>query len=243
MRATRFFRNTILIILLFGESLFSNIFTSAQYVEEAWQAWNRNDQKLVEQKFQEAIQANPNDTRAYIGLAYLYEMQYKHLEAWQTYAKVIDTEADFEPYIFAAMMAPRLTNAEEYKSAGIQMLFDNLARTARHSTMRINANEKLGHYYNEHANLKKALFYFDKIDAITDWMLIGPFDNISASGYDKVYPPETEFDTAAVYHGQNDIAIKWFRIPQVRYDKWIDMRRYFADNDAVFYGNTFIFSP
>ena len=82
-------------------------------MEEAWQAWNRNDQKLVEQKFQEAIQANPNDTRAYIGLAYLYEMQYKYLEAWQTYAKVIDTEADFEPYIFASMMAPRLTNAEK----------------------------------------------------------------------------------------------------------------------------------
>ena len=243
MKTTRFFRNTILIILLFSEFLFPNISASAQSVEEAWQAWNRNDQKLVEQKFQEAIQANPNDTRAYIGLAYLYEMQYKYLEAWQTYAKVIDTEADFEPYIFASMMAPRLTNAEEHKSAGIQMLFDNLARTARHSTMRINANEKLGHYYNEHANLKKALFYFDKIDAITDWMLIGPFDNISASGYDKVYPPETEFDTAVVYHGQNDIAIKWFRIPQVRYDKWIDLRRYFADNDAVFYGNTFIFSP
>ena len=68
MKTTRFFRNTILIILLFSEFLFPNISASAQSVEEAWQAWNRNDQKLVEQKFQEAIQANPNDTRAYIGL-------------------------------------------------------------------------------------------------------------------------------------------------------------------------------
>ncbi|HPC35840.1 MAG TPA: DUF3857 domain-containing protein [Candidatus Marinimicrobia bacterium] len=243
MKTNRIFKKSILIILLFGNSLFPNIFTSTQYVNEAWQAWNRNDQKLVEQKFQEAIQTDPTNTRAYIGLAYLYEMQYKYLKAWQTYTNVVNTEADFEPYIFAAMMAPRLTNAEEYESAGIQILFDNLARTARHSTMKVNANEKLGRYYNEHANLKKALLHFNKIDAITDWMLIGPFDNISASGYDKVYPPETEFDTAAVYHGQNDIAIKWFRIPEMRYDKWVDLRRYFADNDAVFYGNTFIFSP
>ena len=52
MKTNQIIRNSILIILLFGKSLFPNISASAQSVEEAWQAWNRNDQKLVEQKFQ-----------------------------------------------------------------------------------------------------------------------------------------------------------------------------------------------
>jgi len=242
MRTNQLFRNSLLIILITIRSLFSENPTSAEYVEAAWSAWNENDQKTVEQKFRQAITVDPSNTRAYVGLSYLYEMQYKYLEAWQNYAKVVKTESDFESYIFAAMMTPRLTNAEEDKSAGIPALFDHLSRHARHSTMRVNADEKLGRFYNEHANLKKALVYFDKIDAITDWMLIGPFDNISASGYDKSYAPETAFDTAAVCQGQNDVAIKWFRIPAIRYDKWVDMRRYFANDNAVFYGNTFIYS-
>jgi hypothetical protein len=170
-------------------------------------------------------------------------MQYKFQEAWKIYANVTRTELDYEPYIFAAMMTQKLTRSEENRASGILTLFDDLSRNARSTTMQVNANEKLGRYYNDHADLKKALFYYDKIDAVTDWMLIGPFDNISASGFDKIYPPEETFDTTKVYSGKNDIAIKWLNIPDLRYDKWVDLRRYYPDDDAFFYGNTFIYSP
>jgi len=243
MKMRTIVKRYIPIFLIFNRIILADSVTSAHLVDEAWEAWNKNDQALVEQKFREAIKADPGNTRAYVGLAYLYEMQYKFQEAWKIYANVTRTELDYEPYIFAAMMTQKLTSSEENRASGILTLFDDLSRNARSTTMQVNANEKLGRYYNDHADLKKALFYYDKIDAITDWMLIGPFDNISASGFDKIYPPEEKFDTAQTYFGKNDITIKWFNIPQIRYDKWIDLRRYYPDDNAVFYGNTFIYSP
>jgi len=243
MKTEKILKRFVLVLLSAGQVLFANAPTAARLVEEAWQAWNTNNQALVERKFQEAIKADPGNIRAYLGLAYLYEMQYKFQEAWKTYSNITRIETDYEPYIFAAMMTQKLVISEENNTSGVIALFENLSKNARSTTMKVNANEKLGRYYNEHADLKKALFYYDQIDAITDWMLIGPFDNISASGFDKIYPPEETFDTTRVYAGKNDIAIKWFKIPDIRYDKWVDMRRYFPDDDAFFYGNTFIYSP
>jgi tetratricopeptide (TPR) repeat protein len=243
MKAGKIARRFILMFIIISQALSADAPTSARLVEEAWQAWNTNEQKIVEQKFQEAIKADPTNTRAYLGLAYLYEMQYKFQEAWKSYANVTRTEKESEPYIFAAMMTQKLVISEENNASGVIALFENLSKNARYTTMKVNANEKLGRYYNEHADLKKALFYYDQVDAITDWMLIGPFDNISASGFDKIYPPEETFDTTKVYSGKNDIAIKWLNIPDLRYDKWVDLRRYYPDDDAFFYGNTFIYSP
>ena len=42
---------------------------------------------------------------------------------------------------------------------------------------------------------------------ITNWRIIGPFDNTNYSGFDQPYPPETEFDPTADYPGkQGEVA-------------------------------------
>lgn len=38
---------------------------------------------------------------------------------------------------------------------------------------------------------------------ITQWKLIGPFDNTNQSGFEKTYPPEAVFDPAAKYPGKS----------------------------------------
>jgi hypothetical protein len=37
---------------------------------------------------------------------------------------------------------------------------------------------------------------------VTDWKIIGPFDNTDESAFDVVYPPETELDFSATYDGK-----------------------------------------
>ena len=44
---------------------------------------------------------------------------------------------------------------------------------------------------------------------ITDWQVIGPFDNTDRAGFDAVYPPETEFDTAREYAGIDGKPVRW----------------------------------
>jgi hypothetical protein len=44
---------------------------------------------------------------------------------------------------------------------------------------------------------------------VTDWWVIGPFDNTDRAGYDTVYPPETEFDTSKEYPGIAQRPVQW----------------------------------
>jgi hypothetical protein len=46
---------------------------------------------------------------------------------------------------------------------------------------------------------------------LTDWWLIGPFDNEEGKGLLAVYPPETEFDTTKTYWGRDNVTISWQR--------------------------------
>ncbi len=54
--------------------------------------------------------------------------------------------------------------------------------------------------------------YQDKLsegEYITDWWLIGPFDNTNRKGIEKVYPPEREFRKTKSYPGINNKMISW----------------------------------
>ena len=44
---------------------------------------------------------------------------------------------------------------------------------------------------------------------ITDWQVIGPFDNKDRAGFDTNYPPETEIDLAGTYPGLGGAPVRW----------------------------------
>ena len=44
---------------------------------------------------------------------------------------------------------------------------------------------------------------------VTDWWLIGPFDNTDKKGLTSVLPPEQGFDPVVTYSGKNGIQVKW----------------------------------
>ncbi|MBN2104911.1 DUF3857 domain-containing protein [bacterium] len=212
-------------------------------VEAAWEAWAENNRSCTEAQFQKALQNKSGQFRAHLGLAYLYQLIQRRQDSWNHYKKAIELTDDPEPYIYAGMITPRMYNLHNLKSSGVIDLYEILSDTAKNSTLRASAAEMTGRYYQEHAELKKAKYYYEKLNAITDWMVIGPFDNISASGFERVFPPETEIDSLKIYTGKNDIPAHWFPITKYRYDGWIDFRRYFPQEESVFYANTFVHSP
>jgi tetratricopeptide (TPR) repeat protein len=232
----------IIFILIFFNCLFAGSEKSSQYVTEAWEHWEENNQEMVEQKFLEAIKEDKNNTRAFIGLSYLYQLQQKNTKAWKTFRHVVETEPNFYPYIFSGMMTPKMVFTIQKNEPDIIDLFKDLSKNCPVSDLKASVNGILGKYYLEHSDPDKAVEYYNKNNAITDWLLIGPFDNTSASGFDKKYAPEQEINIEKTYEGQRGIPVKWFKVDKIRHDNWIDILRYFSNQNAVFYGNTFIHS-
>src|SRR5690606_17241703 len=84
---------------------------------------------------------------------------------------------------------------------------------------------------------------FNKIGAIENWSVVGEFENISASGFDKNYAALKQPGTDAVFSNRYGAQVKWFSPAVARKDKWFDLTYYFNPFDAVVFSQTFINSP
>jgi tetratricopeptide (TPR) repeat protein len=239
----RFYINFILVAMCLLPPL-AGASSSDSLVTLAWQAWNRNDQQAVEQWFNSALKADPRNARAQIGLAYLYSLQSHTEKAWDAFSAALTGSNDPYPYLFAAWLAPHFRHHPHPESAGTIPLVERIASDRKAAPfLQAQAQEFLGTYYQSKGDLAKSDSYFKAIRPVTAWTLIGPFENISASGFEKAFPPEQEFNPRAEYKGKNEVPASWFKPAGLRRDLWVDFQRYFAFSEAVFYGHTFIYSP
>ena len=180
------------IILLFSCISYANQTKSDDLVNSAWKFCNENNQVKAEKAFLDAIKENENNSRAHLGLSYLYQLQQKFQKSWEYYANVFEFESFYYPYVFAGMMTLKVTMNLDNDKSNIIDFYKKLSEECSETTLCGSINEKLGRYYLERNELSEALKYLNMNQAITDWLLIGPFDNISASGFDNSYLPEKE---------------------------------------------------
>ncbi|MCK5699631.1 MAG: hypothetical protein KAI29_00695, partial [Cyclobacteriaceae bacterium] len=75
---------------------------------------------------------------------------------------------------------------------------------------------------------------------LTNWWIIGPFDNPNENGLQIEYSPENEFETEKPYIGKNDQTIRWQYIEN-KESGYMDFIKLFEDkNDGVAYARTTI---
>lgn len=67
---------------------------------------------------------------------------------------------------------------------------------------------------------------------VTDWWLIGPFDNSDKNGLTSGLPPEQGFDPAVTYSGKNGIQVKWKHYDDPAYG-YIDFAKLFQPSENV----------
>ncbi|VAX22110.1 Arylsulfatase, partial [hydrothermal vent metagenome] len=65
---------------------------------------------------------------------------------------------------------------------------------------------------------------------ISDWWLIGPFDNTDRKGIEKVYPPEKEFIIDKSYTGRNNQKVSWLKYDG-KDDEYINLAKLFKPSD------------
>ncbi|MBX2991575.1 MAG: DUF3857 domain-containing protein [Bacteroidetes bacterium] len=223
--------------------------SSNDLVEKGWKSLEPapapgGGQSEAEKYFKEAIDADKSNTRAHLGLSLLYEMQERKLEAWNAFRNVLTTEQNYYPYLSAQWLYTWDDKLRNSPASGMIGLLNQLTEKANpDGMMKAQAAEQLGTHFMNRGDLPQARGWFNTMNAITQWMVIGPFDNISASGFDKAFPPEYEFDQSKTYEGKNGIPATWFEPKAIRFDRWVDFTRYFAFSQAVYYANAFIFSP
>jgi tetratricopeptide (TPR) repeat protein len=84
-------------------------------------------------------------------------------------------------------------------------------------------------------NVGEAQRIIKDMGIVRTWMFIGPFDNISNSGYNRVFPPETEIDFTRIYPAKDGNDTKWNVLDNKAPSGWIFTEHHSASRNAVFY--------
>lgn len=226
----------IILLLFFSCTIFSQT-----NFDKFWTEFNSGKIDSAEKLLLEIVDKGENQ-RAELLLAFIYETKLDFKKSWKHFANVLSENDNQEAYFLSSFRSERVMRNLQDNNDEVLGLMHSLSENSNSGFIRAHMNLHLGEFYVSKAKLEKAKEYYEKIGAITDWSVIGPFENISSSGYYEQYAPEKEFKKSEIYEGKNK-PVHWFDIKKVRHDKWIDFTHYFADHNSIYYGNTFINSP
>lgn len=217
---------------------------SAQSDNDPWGFILKKEFDSAETAFKQQLSKNPKDVRSILGLSYLLEMRHRNQESWNVYKTIVQATDDPIPYLYSIWLTARFSTQMHEKKSGVQEILKQLSQKGdKAGSLRAMAMEMLGSVETRNRNLKAAKQYYDGIKALSSYQIIGPFEHISASGFNTAYPPEEVFDMQGTYEGKNGTPASWFAPPIIKPDYWLDFQAFFPDRQAIYYANTFVWSP
>ncbi|MBD3393140.1 MAG: DUF3857 domain-containing protein [Chitinivibrionales bacterium] len=84
-------------------------------------------------------------------------------------------------------------------------------------------------------DLRAARRLASRLGAVRDFMMIGPFDNISGSGYRKAYPPEQELVFTKRYPAKDGAVVGWFPFHNSAVTGWVFTENNYGAYNATLY--------
>lgn len=211
-------------------------------LQQAWKEIENTNYSKAEELLKKATLSNETSLRGHLGLMYLYSFQRRYSEAERSYESVLQKAANPYPYYYGGLYKNFSQTIQLDDESFANLLKKMVDDENAPGILRASSAELYALTATKKGELNTAKEYFAKVGAIEEWTLIGPFDNAGGSGYDKKYPPETEFNSGAKYPALNGIEAEWFVPPVHRRDKWVDFTRYFPYYEAAFYAVSFVYS-
>jgi tetratricopeptide (TPR) repeat protein len=218
--------------------------TAASPAAEGWeQLWhNRNGE--ARRLFRAALKQNPSDPAALRGLGLLDDQEDAGdaaLKAWLPLCRLAPAHWATLAYWPRMVDLAQETGRTALLEAAAKAL---LAAAATPPELRASARLALADTASRSGHAAEAEKQRAALAYLTRWRVIGPFDNVSLSGFDKPYPPERELDLKQTCAGKEDQPLRWHPLALVSRLGRCEVGVGLGDGGAdVFYAATALFSP
>ncbi|MEL6132764.1 MAG: hypothetical protein AAFR59_05300, partial [Bacteroidota bacterium] len=228
---------TILCLILF----FSTTATQAQSLSAVYEAMESDEN--VTETLKKAQKDPKTRANAYI-LNILHnnvEGRGNSLEAFQSAQKDLE---DPSAYIFPIWLSDNFI--DPYTKMGDEarsFVEDVIKGDTYNGSIKAGAIYMLGVSYEKSFNPSKAVEVWKQVGSLSNWQLVGPFDNSSGSGFDKEYEPIAKPESDASFISKTFAPVKWFAPAYMQQDGWIFLDYHVPANSAVVYAQTFVNSP
>lgn len=211
---------------------------------DGWESIWKNQHTQARAAFKATLQQQPADAHALLGLALLNDQENASLEAlatWQRYYQAA-------PASWAAMAYwPRVV--ELANDTGRYAALEEMARNvlaAKNAPPELRASARLAQAeaLDRMGRFTEAEQVWAQMGYLRQWRVIGPFDNVSHSGFAKAFPPERELEFSKTYLGANNQSVAWHPLALVSRNGHCEVGVALNDTDeSVFYAATALTSP
>lgn len=217
---------------------------AASSATDGWQKLWSNQNLEARAAFTAALKQNPGDSLARRGLGVLdieEDCDADALDAWAPLYKVAPAHWSALAYW------PRLVDLAHQTGRWApleQAAHSILAAPGSAPQLRDSARLAMAFIAQCAGQTAAAEAQWSALGFVRNWRAIGPFDNVSLSGFDKPFPPEQEIAFDRHYPGKDDLDLHWRPLPLVTHDGQCDVAASLGDRGAnVFYLATALFSP
>lgn len=232
----KLFNISILVILFLPSFLISSSY------DEGIEFFLKSNLKEAQKKFLESYKKNEKKDQSTVFL-FLINNIYSSYNT-NLIEEFNESFEDPNPYISSLLFdiypyVSHYTVGDDY----YEQLEDLIEDKALDSDIKAHLYDMMVRYHSQRNEFKDASKIAKNINSFYDWNIIGEFENISGSGFDVAYPPETEYDLNKSYQNKYGMDIKWRKALGSEPGRWLYLNNYFYTEDVITYAQTFVKSP
>ena len=199
-----------------------------------------NNKRQEARQFYMAAQQGPQKAEAHLMLSLLATMDGKEDESFAQFESFFNSSANPYPYLYSLWSTESVFGTSQKKTEARLKFFNQIiADPKANGTLKVMANSAIGDHYSASNQKPKSKDYFAKIGSVDTWAMVGEFENISESGFDKPYEPIAHPEDNYVFTNKNGAKVKWFQMKGNRDDKWVDFTYHYFTEDAIIYAQSF----
>ncbi len=212
----------------------------ADEYEDAWIAIGKNDRKKAKELLLKAANNPKRTADAYMTLLYLDSFDRKE-DAEGYIDKLFDKVNDPYPYIYAQWFNDGVLGDYYGKSKEQLKLANKILSDSRaNGSVKAAVHYGLGTNWQYMNKFNDAAKEWNQIGSINKWQLVGPFDNISGSGFDKNYAPIEQPTSSNGFTSANNANVNWFSPGVINNDAWIFTEYFIRDANSVVFAQSFV---
>ncbi|MFM9984490.1 MAG: DUF3857 domain-containing protein [Flavobacteriales bacterium] len=218
------------------------IFATAQSAyEKGWTAFNENNREEAESQFKSATENAESAPDAWLSLALLYYSMDKEAESHDAFLKFLTVSKNPYPYVYSLWSTDigfgGSSKLSKLDLAAFKKIF---ADKELPGTIRAMMNQRMGDHWENSNQFKKSWPEYDKLGAISNWQVVGTFDNTSGSGFNKSWGPLENSGANASFKNKVEADVKWYNTPVEKKNRWFDFNNYFNIGNSIMYAQTFL---
>ncbi|MDD5569710.1 MAG: transglutaminase domain-containing protein, partial [Bacteroidales bacterium] len=176
-------------------------------------------------------------------LSMLSNVDKTNKESFKEFMNFFNASDNPYPYMYALWSTACIFEGAKKTSEQLELLNKVIEDTKAEGTIQAMAVSSLGDHYEITNNLNNAEKEYEKLGANSVWQIVGEFENISGSGFDKNYEPIKYVDSKHPFVNKYGATVYWFDMPANKRNKWMYLTYHFYYHNAIIYAQTFVYSP